>query len=382
MIAKYTRALLLIYGVVNAVLYSSLLPLWEGFDEEFHYGYVQYLGAHHRFPVLGPTALSLEINRSIGLLPMSYIMIRNVRLKGVRTFDQYFALDSATRHELYRQAHAIPTDLRLSESAQYYTNYEVHHAPLAYILMAIPDTLMSSVPLPWRVLIVRILASVSCVLLMFAGMTALGAATGLDHRYTSLLIFLMFSCQMFWATVSHIANDWLAIACATWLIVWALCCHSKPALRSVVWLAVVLGLGLLSKAYFLVFVPLYGLVAIVWFRRRAIRIRELALMFGIPLLLAGPWYARNLVLYRNISGRVEETGGVTTAGALKSLLSIPWLKSLPFMARGTFWMGNAMFTDFSVGTMNLLLLLLLLIALILYVCRGLRADWMHSCGRR
>ena len=195
--AKYTRALLLIYGLLNAALYSSLLPLWEGFDEEFHYGYVQYLGAHHRFPVLGPTALSLEINRSIGLLPMSYIMIRNVRLKGVRTFDEYFALDSATRHSLFDEAHSIPTDLRLSESAQYYTNYEVHHAPLAYILMAVPDSLLSSVSLPMRVWIVRLFASMACVLLMFRGMRALGAEVGLDENFTAIVVFLTFSCQMF-----------------------------------------------------------------------------------------------------------------------------------------------------------------------------------------
>ena len=44
-------AALLLYGVLHAVLYSSLLPLWEGFDEAFHYGYVQELAVHSRFPV-------------------------------------------------------------------------------------------------------------------------------------------------------------------------------------------------------------------------------------------------------------------------------------------------------------------------------------------
>lgn len=370
MTAKYIHALLLLYGLLNAALYSSLLPLWEGFDEEFHYGYVQYLAAHHRFPVLGPTALSLEINRSIGLLPMSYIMIRNVHLKNVRTFDQYFALDSATRHSLYDQAHAIPTDLRLNESAEYYNNYEVHHAPLAYLLMAIPDTLMSNAPLPRRVWLVRLFASMSCVLLMLSGTLALGREAGLDETYSAILVFLIFSCQMFWATVAHIGNDWLAVPLAVWLVVWALRCHREPSPRNVTWLAVTLGLGLLSKAYFLVFVPLYGLAAMFWHFQGRLRIRGLALLTGIPLILAGPWYMRNLVLYKNLSGRVEETGGVTTSGALKSLAAIPWLKSLPFMARGTFWMGNASFTDFSVGTMNLLLLLLA-VALILY-CRRLR----------
>lgn len=354
---KYTRLLLLVYGLLNAALYSSLLPLWEGFDEEFHYGYVQYLGAHHRFPVLGPTALSLEINRTIGLLPMSYVMIENLHLKGVRTFDQYFALPGDARHALYREAQSVPADLRLSESAEYYTNYEVHHAPLAYLLMAIPDTLMSPVPLPRRVWILRLLASAACVLLMFRGMLALGAESGLNGAFTAVVIFLTFSCQMFWATVAHIGNDWLAVPLAVWLLVFAM-------RRNVVWCAAMLGLGLLSKAYFLVFMPLYVLAALVWYRKR-----DWPVLFAIPTILAGPWYVRNLMLYGNLSGRVEETSGVTTLGALQALVSIPWLKSIPFMARGAFWMGNSSFTDFSVSTMNTLLLLLA-IALALYVLQS------------
>ena len=34
------QGLLIAYGVANALLYATLLPLWEGFDEPFHYSYV------------------------------------------------------------------------------------------------------------------------------------------------------------------------------------------------------------------------------------------------------------------------------------------------------------------------------------------------------
>jgi hypothetical protein len=348
--ARYTRPLLVAYGLLNAALYSSLLPLWEGFDEEFHYGYVQYLHAHRRFPVLGPTALSREINRTIDLMPISHLMIRNVRLHGVRSFDQYFALDSATRRALKRDLYSIPTDLRLTESNQHSINYEVHHAPLPYLAMAIPDAMLSGVPIPRRVWILRLLLAAACVGLTFVGLWALGAESGLDSAFTAALVFLMFSCQMYWATIAHIGNDWLAVPIAVWLIVWALRHHRQPSTRTAVWLSVIMGLGLLSKAYFLVFVPLYALAALVWRKRWAV-------LFAIPAVLSGPWYVRNLVLYGNLSGRLEESNGVTTVGALQSLASVPWLKSLPFMARGTFWLGNSSFTDFSVVTMNAVLLL-------------------------
>jgi hypothetical protein len=367
--AKYIRPLLLLYGLLNAALYSSLLPLWEGFDEEFHYGYVQYLAVHRSFPVLGPTTLSGEVKRSIELLPMSHIMIRNTHFQGIRSFDQFFALDDDQRHSLSREARSLSTDLRFTDSGPNYGNYEVHHAPLAYLLMAIPDFLLSQVHLPGRVWILRLLVSAACVLLMFPGMCALGEESGLSGAFTSALLFLMFSCQMFWATIAHIGNDWLAVPLAVWLIVWALRCHRRPSVRTAVWFAAMLGLGLLTKAYFLVFVPLYLLAAMVWWRKSMLPVRAWAALVAIPVVLAGPWYLRNLLLYGNLSGRVEETGGVTTGSALTSLVSIPWLKSLPFMARGAFWLGNSSFTDFSVVTMNLLLALLG-IALFLYLRRG------------
>ena len=352
---KHIRLLLAAYGLLNAALYGSLLPLWEGFDEEFHYGYVQYLGAHASFPVLGATGLSEEINRSIDLLPMSHVMIDNLHLHGVRTFSEYFALPGNERRALHDEAWRIPTDLRAVESMRHYRNYEVHHAPLAYILMAIPDTLMQHVPLPRRVWILRMLVGSACVLLILPAILGLAREFGLDAHYAAVLAFLLFSSQMFWATIAHIGNDWLSVPLAVWLFA----LRRKP-----VWCAVILGLGLLAKAYFLVFVPVF-LVAVYLWKRPA--------LLAIPAAIAGPWYVRNLIVSGNLSGRLEESSGVTIGGALQALASIPWLKSIPFMARGAFWMGNSTFSDFSIRTMNTVLLLLV-VGLALAVWRRRAVD--------
>jgi hypothetical protein len=351
-------ALLLAYGLLNAILYASLLPLWEGFDEEFHYGYVQYLGVHHRFPVLEHTGLSQEINWSISLLPMSHVMIDNLHLQGVWTFDEYFARESVIRHRLYGMAWRIPPGLGAQESIMYGKNYEVHHAPLAYLAMAIPDGMMHGTPLPVRVLCLRLIAALAAAFLMFFGVRELARGAGLNETLGDVLIFLVFSCQMFWAAVAHVANDWLAVPLAVWVVVETLRYDRERSLRVAVRLSVVLALGLLSKAYFLVFVPLYLVAAIVWRRQGALANRAALALVAMPALLAGPWYLRNLLLYGNLSGRLEESSGVTTTGALRSLVSIPWIKSVPFMARGAIWMGNSSFTDFSVRTMNAALLLI------------------------
>lgn len=44
------KLLLVAYALANAVLYSAMLPLWEGFDEPFHFGYVQRLANGQGFP--------------------------------------------------------------------------------------------------------------------------------------------------------------------------------------------------------------------------------------------------------------------------------------------------------------------------------------------
>jgi len=70
------RNAILLCGIVNACLYSALLPLWEGFDEAFHYAYVETLWQTGRLPVLGRTLVPNDVFRSFTFAPVSYIVQR------------------------------------------------------------------------------------------------------------------------------------------------------------------------------------------------------------------------------------------------------------------------------------------------------------------
>ena len=91
-------------------------------------------------------------------------------------------------------------------------------------------------------------------------------------------------------------------------------------------------------------------------RTRAITLSGAAL----ALALAVPWYARNLILYKNISGTHEEFDGIGIRQALAAAPRINWPATAAFLARGSLWTGNNSFTDFSRTTLNIVLLLLLL----------------------
>src|SRR5712692_6600090 len=89
------RWAILLFGIVNAVLYSSLLPLWEGFDETFHYGYVQYVSTHGTFPVLGQAVISEEIWQALQNQPVSHYI--QASTKAPLNFTDYSGLSNDQR---------------------------------------------------------------------------------------------------------------------------------------------------------------------------------------------------------------------------------------------------------------------------------------------
>src|SRR5262249_23346152 len=123
-----------------------------------------------------------------------------------------------------------------------------------------------------------------------------------------------------------------------------------------------------------------------WRRRATI---SQALCFAAPLvLLAGPWYLRNLVLYRNLTATVVQTSSLSIGLVLKTATVVPWLKSSLYMAHSSLWTGNNSFTSFSARTLNVILALLA-VSVVLYFVRARRdvAGWiviaalgLFSCG--
>lgn len=71
------RRLLVAYALTNALLYS-LLPLWEGFDEPFHFAYVQQLANGQGLPDPRVARLSSEVGASILLAPASQVVKQNL----------------------------------------------------------------------------------------------------------------------------------------------------------------------------------------------------------------------------------------------------------------------------------------------------------------
>jgi hypothetical protein len=360
--------LVLLYGLANAVLYCGLLPLWEGWDEPFHYAYVQSLSVRHELPVMGRSQLSREIWQSLRWAPVSHVVRQN--MPELMSFETYFALPEVERATLRQRIENIPASEKRNGSGTQ-ENYQAHHAPLAFAALAVPDAALSSAPLLVRVLWLRLICAVLCALLTAGAALALCRHLELAPHFQAALLFCVFSSQAFWAASAHIANDWLAIPLAAWLLAALIRYLDAPSgKRRALFAALILSLGLLTKAHFLAFVPL-AVIVFVWRRGSW---RTLALCAAIVLLVAGPWYARNLALYGNFSGMMETASIGAGRAFAEGFRAVHWLSAIPYMARASLWSGNNSFTSFSQVTLNLLLALLAA-GFVLHVRHMQRRGW-------
>lgn len=325
---KLPAILLVSYALANALLYSALLPLWEGFDELFHFGYVQYLANGQGFPDPRASFLSREIGSSLSIAPASNIVQRN--LPEVRTYSEYFALSMGQSAAIEAQLHNIRPEWRWQSS--HFLNYEAQHPPLAYALLALPERALARIPLLSRVLVLRITGAFAGMLILYFGATQLLSQLGLRDPWKNAAIFCTFSSQMMWATLAHVANDWLSVPLTVWSLALMVQYWKSPRLRSAALVGGALALGLLTKAYFIALLP----VAVVLCLMRK-RFKDLCLLSAIVIVAAGPWYARNILLYGTLTGTQESRAGVGALAVIHAAPAFDWPSVAWVNIRAALW---------------------------------------------
>src|SRR5260370_11282744 len=309
------------YGALNAAAYSCLLRMWEGFDEGFHYGYVQLLSTTRSFPVLGKAFLSQEIWRSYESTPVSHYLQPYTRAP--INFADYFAMPRPARENLHHQLVSIGAGQKYEQERDK-PNYEVNQAPLPYVLMAELDYPLSNFPISTLVLWIRLLCSLLAVVLIAHSTLLLAREIALPELFAGGTLFCAFSSQMLLAVICHICNDCFAVPLMGYLIWAAIRAARTGNPREWLGMGIALTAALLVKAYFLFMLPI-AVCVLAWnLYQRQLRWKSVA-SFAAPLaLFAGPWYARNMMLYHSISGTVESTSGLGFGKFLKAALQLPW----------------------------------------------------------
>ena len=255
--------ILLVYLVV-AAFYAAFTPTWQTPDEPAHYNYVRALAEGRVFPVIEPG-----------------------------DYDQELLSELTSRD--------FPPELSVESLA-----YEDHQPPL-YYLLATPVYWLFDGAL-WPLRLFSVLLGAGVLLMAFKTVRVIFPTRPWLALWTAAFIAVI---PQRLAMMSGVQNDALAeliVGAALWALL-AYVCEGRERKRPRPWsIGLLLAAALLTKttAY-----PLVGLtlIAVVVRQRREKRtfrwaVKQWAWMLALALLITGPWFARNLLIY----GWTDPTG--------------------------------------------------------------------------
>ncbi len=369
---------ILALALLNAALYCCVLPLWEGFDEPFHYGYVQSIERSHAIPVTNRTTISQEIRESLNAVPLSRLLSQVV--PGSLSFEEWSKLTDAEKLARRSRLHLLRREL--GARGDTILNYEAQQAPLAYFAYVPLDWLLSNLVLPARILLLRLVGTLAATACMFFALGRLSDAVNVTGVFRTACLAVIFEGQMLWASVAHVGNDVFAIPLTIWFLGWLLVTTRDSNRRNVFLLSALFAAGLLAKAYFLAFAPLM-LVFVIWLAlSRRISWSVAAIGLGLVSCFVLPWYLRNLVLYKSFSGTQQSVAGVGFRAAIDAFPHIRWFRSLSDFALWSLWTGNWSFLSFSKSTLwtELLLLSGAFTAYVVHMRRIAQTQWWLLAG--
>jgi hypothetical protein len=290
---RFTISLYLLSLFLVGVGYIAIMPPFEGFDEPAHYASVRQIADTQTVPLFGKSYLPEDVVGYRG--PMPYSSLHPPFDSGL-TYAKFFAQPEMVARFVrdYRQPQPRPAFIPSGEP-----NWEAQHPPLYYVLLAPVLRLAESAPFVSQILVLRIVSYLLALAGVFFGLKAIpanGAITGPAAAVTGFLLYPVVL-PMFFPEFARIGNDSLCLLLAglAAFILTRVLAHE----RKLVWpaaLGICLGLGLLTKAFFLPITFTIGVFLLLqcW-RSEDGTVRRLWLRNGvvtliIAVLIGGGWY--------------------------------------------------------------------------------------------
>jgi 4-amino-4-deoxy-L-arabinose transferase-like glycosyltransferase len=368
---KRNSAVFLVWAcfVTRAFFYSVVLPMWEGFDEYAHFGYVQYVAVGRGWLVPPETRASDEILRSITLVPMPWMLRADP--PSHETSESYWGLSWRERRGRERELAALPRSLG-TQDAYAFVPIESQQPPLNYLLMAAVYELVAGLNLPARVFALRLL---NVLLASMAVPTAYLAARRVFGTHgiaiaTTAIVVLMPEAMF---DAARVSNSGLSVALySTFAVLMLRIVEGGDG--AVLWAGLVVGLGLLTKAFFLAAVPPFVAVVAwaVWKRRTPLRSALGA--FGLAAAISAWWYARNLRITGSFSGIIQDAAlrHVPIMERLRHAARVNWWTALDSTFFSHIWFGGWSFLQLRAWIYHFFAIVAVLAAL------GLAAAWVRQ----
>ena len=307
--------------------YASMFPLWEGYDEFAHFGVVRAIATKGTLLLPRDQPGQRDVEESFKFVPVPWQWRGWDVFQSSLTEEAYWALPPEERRQREGRLRDMPPRWAKEESTGGISAYEAVQPPLYYWLMAPALYALKGCGLLTQVMWLRwigvAIASLAVPLtfgIAFAVMRHESAALG-----CSAVVAVM---PGFAIDVARISNEPLSILLFT-LLIWSglRILNRAPDIGSSVMLGAVLGLGLLTKAYFLTAVPAVFLLLCYKYRKAWAPALTTCV---VTLSAAGWWYVRNVATTGTISAQPESVilrdRGVMAL--LPAIFHIPWLRAV------------------------------------------------------
>jgi hypothetical protein len=320
----------------KGVFYCLLFPVWEGYDEYAHFGFIQFVANHKELPV-PESVVSREVQESLALVPLPWLLRQWPA--PATTHDEYWRLSPRERSRREERLRQIPVEWQ-TEAAE--SNlYEGKQGPLYYWLMSPIHILFRHSGLPSRVLLFRVLnvfLASAIIPLAFVAARLFFLNEALAVR-TCLLIAAMPELYIDSARVGNQTLSMLLYGVLTFLCLKALDQKSESLLA----IGVTLGLLLLTKAYALAAVPVVGFIIFATRPGDGRKRHWLAAAVSLASagLIAGWWYFRNFQLVGSLAwvdGAPAQPLGFFSM--MRRALQVDWLSAADSLVGSHIWFGN------------------------------------------
>lgn len=336
--------------IARGLFYCALLPVWEGFDEPYHFSYLQYVVVHHAAPSRSD-AVSREVEASFHLMPLSWEQRLHGLSPPIYTEEAYWALTEEKRQDVQWSLRNLPWQWAAQPAARP-LNYEAQQPPLYYFVFALPLRLLWHTSLPAQVICLRMLGVLIASALIPLGFVASRAFFPGDGMAIGTVAVIVCLPELM-INLARVANECLPLLIYTllFLVLVAIC---GPALRPrlLALAGVLLGLGLLSKAYFLTSVPVFLAISawLIW--RRAHERARIILWSVAGLLLAfviaSPWYWRVYQLTGTLSGEQDDIAAARIPWHMRfaAIAHVNWKSGAISVLLSHIWFGGWSFLRF------------------------------------
>jgi hypothetical protein len=324
---------------------SAAVPIWEGFDEWAHFAVVERMVQRGEILVWRQSLISREIEASLELAPVPW-ELRHLPPPCL-TEDAYWRLTAAERARREQLFYSLPRAWSREDARGGGVAYEALQPPLYYWIAKPVLFLTRQLDLGARVVVLRWF-SVALASLVIPLSFLVTRIVFLSERLGLLCAALIAAMPEFLVDVARVGNDSLGAVwwtLLTWLVLKAVC--DGMTRRRTLFIGAVLGLGLITKAYFLAAIPP---IALLFFGMRVFRclkfrkiLTHLALVYAPAIAIAGWWYVRNIVQTGTLSGLSESVmvrGRLSTLGILSRAGKVNWLSAIDSILFSHIWFGG------------------------------------------